>query len=589
MYMEFLEKIREIGVLHIIEKSEGVSDNEELTQQMQLKIKLSALLRRLKNEIPKGEQPKEVDKRSDGNSLLSQIEEKYTSYEQLNQKLQMLEREAERMEVWGAFAQKRLDDIENAGIDIKFFCCNVRKFDQEWEVLYNAFEIDTVGTLKYFVTVTDTGTIVDIDADPVKLNSNNVSELRNEIEICKDDINKVRQSIKKFSVEHYNNLVLFSEQIISKIDFTKVVLSTRSEADDRIMFIEGWCPEENTELLSEYLESSGVYYESFEPTEEEKVPIKLKNNKFAKMFEMIGDLYDLPNYNEIDLTPFFAPFFLLFFGMCVGDMAYGMMLVAAAIFMRRKAAPSMKSVFTLAIWMGVSTIVLGFFTGTFFGFSLIDAKISWLEKFKAYMLDSNKIFYASLIIGAVQILFGMIIKTVGSIMRFGWSAALSSIGWLIIILGMGGTYAASLTLNIEPHIVDYLYYGFGGVGAVLVFVLNNIKRNPLINVGAGLWDAYNMATGILGDLLSYIRLFALGICSGVMGFVFNDLAIKMSGDIPVLNILIMLVIMAFGHGINIFMAVLGAFVHPMRLTFVEFYKNAGFEGGGKKYKPFKQI
>jgi V/A-type H+-transporting ATPase subunit I len=154
---------------------------------------------------------------------------------------------------------------------------------------------------------------------------------------------------------------------------------------------------------------------------------------------------------------------------------------------------------------------------------------------------------------------------------------------------MGGTYAASLTMDIEPHIIQYLYYGFGGVGAVLVFILNNVKRNPLINVGAGLWDAYNMATGILGDLLSYIRLFALGICSGVMGFVFNDLAIKMSGDIPVLNILIMILIMAFGHGINIFMAVLGAFVHPMRLTFVEFYKNAGFEGGGKKYKPFKQV
>jgi V/A-type H+-transporting ATPase subunit I len=98
-----------------------------------------------------------------------------------------------------------------------------------------------------------------------------------------------------------------------------------------------------------------------------------------------------------------------------------------------------------------------------------------------------------------------------------------------------------------------------------------------------------MATGLLGDLLSYIRLFALGISSAVMGFVFNDLAMKMSGDIPVLNIIIMLIIMMIGHGINIFMAGLGGFVHPMRLTFVEFYKNAGFEGGGKKYKPFRQV
>lgn len=589
VYLEFLEKIREIGVLHIIEKAEGVSDNEELSKQMQLKIKLNALLRRLKNELPKGSEIRAVDLNSDGAKLLEEIEAKYSSLELQNQKLQLLDREAERMEVWGAFSQNRLNDLYKSNIELNFYCCNIRKFDQEWEVLYNAFEIDTIGTLRYFVTVTKPGTTIDIDADPIKLNDKNSLELRSEIEECKREIVEIKQEIQNFTIEHFNNIKLFNEQISGKIDFTKVILNTTIEVDDRIMLLEGWCPEESTQALNEYLEASEVYYESVEPVEEDKVPIKLKNNKFTRLYEMIGELYDLPNYNEIDLTPFFAPFFLLFFGMCVGDMAYGMLLVAGAIYLRIKASPAMKPVFSLAIWMGMSTIVLGFFSGTFFGFSLMDVNIPWIEKFKAYMLDSNKIFYASLIIGAVQILFGMIIKTVGSIIRFGWAAALSSIGWLLIILGMGGTYAASLTMDIEPHIIQYLYYGFGGVGAVLVFILNNVKRNPLINVGAGLWDAYNMATGILGDLLSYIRLFALGICSGVMGFVFNDLAIKMSGDIPVLNILIMILIMAFGHGINIFMAVLGAFVHPMRLTFVEFYKNAGFEGGGKKYKPFKQV
>jgi V/A-type H+-transporting ATPase subunit I len=99
-----------------------------------------------------------------------------------------------------------------------------------------------------------------------------------------------------------------------------------------------------------------------------------------------------------------------------------------------------------------------------------------------------------------------------------------------------------------------------------------------------------MASGLLGDLLSYIRLFALGICSGIMGFVFNDLAIKLSSNAPpVVSQLLMLFILIVGHGLNIFMSALGSIVHPMRLTFVEFYKNVGFEGGGKKYKPFKYI
>jgi V/A-type H+-transporting ATPase subunit I len=154
---------------------------------------------------------------------------------------------------------------------------------------------------------------------------------------------------------------------------------------------------------------------------------------------------------------------------------------------------------------------------------------------------------------------------------------------------MGGTAALDATVGLNPQVVKYLYYGFGGLGGLLVFILNDIKRNPLINVGAGLWDSYNMATGLLGDVLSYVRLFALSISGSVMGFVFNDLAIKLSGDIPVVSPIIMIIIMLFGHGINIFMSALGAFVHPLRLTFVEFYKNAGFEGGGKKYNPFASI
>lgn len=242
----------------------------------------------------------------------------------------------------------------------------------------------------------------------------------------------------------------------------------------------------------------------------------------------------------------------------------------------------------LVIWLGSSTVVMGFISGTFFGFSLLDAKIEWLEKFKVIMLDSNKLFYASLIIGVIQILYGIFVKAFGIVRRFGWAASLSTWGWLFILVGMGGTYVAGTAFHLDTMITNYVMYAFGGIGALLVFILNDVKRNPLINVGAGLWDAYNMATGLLGDVLSYVRLFALGICGSVMGFVFNDLAltIKDGISIPGVNILVMLIIMLLGHGINIFMAALGAFVHPMRLTFVEFYKNAGFEGGGKKYKPF---
>jgi V/A-type H+-transporting ATPase subunit I len=126
------------------------------------------------------------------------------------------------------------------------------------------------------------------------------------------------------------------------------------------------------------------------------------------------------------------------------------------------------------------------------------------------------------------------------------------------------------------------------VAGVLILLLNNPKRNVLINFGAGLWDAYGMISGLFGDLLSYIRLFALGISSGILGFVFNQLAMSLKPDNIILGPIVMIIVLLIGHGITIFMAALGAFVHPMRLTFVEFYKNAGFEGGGKPYTPFER-
>jgi V/A-type H+-transporting ATPase subunit I len=134
--------------------------------------------------------------------------------------------------------------------------------------------------------------------------------------------------------------------------------------------------------------------------------------------------------------------------------------------------------------------------------------------------------------------------------------------------------------------IHIIILGIAGLG---IYIFNHPKRNVFVNIGAGLWDTYNMITGFAGDLLSYIRLFALGLSSAILGLVFNKLAMDLSPDIIVVKQLVFLIILIFGHGLNIFMSGLGSFVHPMRLTFVEFYKNAGFTGGGKEYKPFRKL
>ena len=125
------------------------------------------------------------------------------------------------------------------------------------------------------------------------------------------------------------------------------------------------------------------------------------------------------------------------------------------------------------------------------------------------------------------------------------------------------------------------------IGGLMAYLYNSPDKNIFVNIGLGLWDSYNMATGLLGDILSYVRLFALGLSGGILASVFNSLAVGMSPDNVIAGLIVMVLIFVIGHAINIFMNVLGAMVHPMRLTFVEFFKNAGYEGGGKEYNPFK--
>ncbi len=595
VYEEFLNKIREIGVLHIIEKDGGVAENEELNLKNQLSVRLNLVIRKLKSLVDSEINPS--DSVVDGLELLEKAESMFDSVEQDFQRLQQAERERERMEVWGKFSHQRISQLREAGFDLYFYQVNLRKFDQEWEAKYNLFEIDTVGAVRSFVVMVPKGTEVDIDADEIKLGAHTVEEMDLELSKIKLDISNLQASQKEFALKMLPLLLRFKLIIDGDADLIKVHLNTSSVAENYVKVIEGWCPEDRTQELDSYLKSTEIYHEVATPEMDEAAPVKLKNGKFSKMYESIGELYDLPNYHELDLTPFFAPFYLLFFGLCLGDAAYGLIVVLGALFMMRKAKPAMKSILKLAVWLGSSTVLMGIVSSTFFGFNLLELDWAILEPLKkvrmfgqefSLLLNPDQLFNTALVLGAIQIIFGMMVKTYGLIRRYGISAALSTIGWLILIFGMGGTYAfGMMNPEIPAQNLNLYYYIFLAVGGLLVFVLNDVKRNPLINIGSGMWDAYNMATGILGDLLSYIRLFALGISGSVMGFVFNDLAINMSGDIPVISTIVMIIIMLIGHGINIFMAGLGAFVHPMRLTFVEFYKNAGFEGGGKKYRPFK--
>ncbi|MDX9909650.1 MAG: V-type ATPase 116kDa subunit family protein, partial [Mariniphaga sp.] len=371
----------------------------------------------------------------------------------------------------------------------------------------------------------------------------------------------------------------FSEQ--------NALLQTAEEVEGKVKLLEGWVPEIKKSELDTYLEENHILHTCEEPADDDKVPILLENNRFSRLYEIIGELYDLPNHKELDLVPFFAPFYMMFFGFALGDAGYGLFIIIAAQLMKRK-FPNIKSVLSLAQWLGLGTVIFGALTGTFFGIALADAKIPFLEGAKDYMISTDQLFSLSIIVGAIQVLFGMVLKVFNITRVKGFLYSLSTIGWLILLIGLASVWGLKTKGVITPETAGLVQTIIFVISGILILLLNNPKRNIFINVGAGLWDIYGMTTGLLGDLLSYVRLFALGISSAILGMVFNNMAMSLKPDIVIVGPLVMIIILLAGHGITIFMSGLGAFVHPIRLTFVEFYKNAGFTGGGKAYTPFSE-
>jgi V/A-type H+-transporting ATPase subunit I len=521
-------------------------------------------------------------------AVLAAYEQLKAQQDELNIQQQGLQKEFESMSVWGDFDLEMIEKLRQAGMALKFYSCRERDFQAAWQARFDTVQIAVINSLVYFVAFTPVGTTEEPDAEKIRLSSRSLSQLASDLNHTKAQLQEIDIQLNQMAAAHLNNLKEARRQINERIDLNKVHLQTEKKADNYLMLLEGWVPEIREVGLLEALGGLDVYYVGVAPAKDDNsVPVLLKNNRFARLFEPVGELYDMPNYHELDLTPMFAPFFLMFFGLCLGDAGYGLLLLTAALLVRPKAKPAMKPLMNLVACLGVGTMVFGAISGTFFGIPLLDMDWAWLTSFKNFMLNPDQLFNLALIIGAVQIIFGMFVKVIGQIRRYGWAYSLETWGWLILILGIGGLYLADKNGLLPPDTVRYTRYGVLGISGVFILLLNMPGRNPFINIGAGLWNSYNMVTGLMGDLLSYIRLFALGISGSVMGLVFNQLAVQMSGNIPVVSWIIMLIILIIGHSLNIFMSGLGAFVHPMRLTFVEFYKNSGFEGGGKKYKPFK--
>jgi V/A-type H+-transporting ATPase subunit I len=579
--MSFLKDLQEQGVVHVAKKEIQISDVLE-QKYAQLTQCENTILFLTKREI----EPTLQENKSNEKEIIETIKQKQKELENLETKLEETLKRCEKALPWGDFSPELIGRLKQQNIHLQFYTLSKKKYTEIVQKDLPLVLLSEQGNQVLVALVQTGSSTFEMDAEEIKLPETPCSKLKEQIAVLKNAIETIELDFDEFAANSIHKLKEYKAKLIDEIKFEAVIANTQKQADAKLMVLEGWVPKSKKLVLNRFLDKSNVVYLSQRATPGDDIPVLLKNNRFSKLFEPIGSMFSLPNYAELDLTVFFAPFFMLFFGFCLGDAGYGLLFLIGAGIYKIKAAKEIKPYLTLIQFLGLATILFGAISGTLFGVNLIETELPFTNNLRNLFLDPNKMFSLSLLLGGVQILFGLFIKAANQAKQFGFQYALATLGWITILIGSVTYFLLVRVELIQPNTsILYLILGAGGF---FVLFFSDPGVNIFARIGKGIWDFYSTVTGIFGDLLSYIRLFALGLSSAILGFVINDIGIQILGSSKILGPVFFAVFLILGHTLNILISSLGSFVHPMRLTFVEFYKNAGFTGGGKEYLPFKK-
>ena len=604
-YEGFISSLRQQGVVHVQQLQQGAS-SQELQQALDLESRYVAALRVLDSAAKTYQvapHAPALGQASDSLEVLTRIENIQAEEQTLMHERDAIEKDIRVLEPWGNFDMKALQRLAQAsGLTVGFFRCSSKFFRQEWADHYFAIPVNEMSKSTYFLTFSEEKP--DIEAEQIFLPQESLQEKRAQLDSVLQKLDLIHGELLYIEKQLRSVLLDGQSQTRDSIQLERVHLSDERVAGDSLRLLVGWVRADRTEELTTVLDADHIFYEMEDPAFEDDVPVQITNGRFTSLFEPILRMYSLPNYHDLDPSFYFAPFFMLFFGLCLGDGGYGLLVLFGGLAVAKFCKGDVCNYGRLMAWLGMMTVICGLLMGTFFGIDLSQQDWAFLAPVKPYFLNDNGVgpifgyspmMVLSVIIGLIQVLLGMMLKGCKAVKNYGFAYGIGTFCWvaaIILAVILYGLPACGVQL---PQAVQYILMALIGISALGIFFYNSpgSYRRPLLgllgNIGGGVWATYGMATGLLGDLLSYIRLFALGLTGGVLGGVFNSLAIDMTSSLPVMVRWIpMILILLAGHGITFALSMISAFVHPMRLTFVEFFKNADFEGGGKEYSPFRK-
>jgi V/A-type H+-transporting ATPase subunit I len=410
----------------------------------------------------------------------------------------------------------------------------------------------------------------------------NIARLHTELEAVEQNTREILSVLSGLG-EYRGAVRLYFDKISREIELeeAKATLITT----ERAIVLTGWVTEPNTEALASLLANYETAYEFADPEPEDEVPVYLKNNALTEPLNMVTDMYSLPAYGNIDPNPLILPFFCIFFGLMLNDMAYGLILIAASIFVKVKSGGDlrggMKNASGLLLLCGITTLISGFLSGSLFSNAVptiskiltgTEVNLPWPTLFDP-LYDPMTVLIFSLVLGAIQIVVGMAIKAYIQI-RDAKRKGKTGRGIFDAICDVGSWYVLFAGLGLLAAGIPWV-----AIAGAAMLVLTQGRNSPSIpgKIMGGLGSLYDI-TSYLSDVLSYSRIMALMLSGGVIGMVFNTL-----GAIPN-NIFIFIPIFLIGHSFNLGLNIIGTFVHAARLQYLEFFGKF-YEDGGKPFKP----
>lgn len=423
--------------------------------------------------------------------------------------------------------------------------------------------------------------------------------LNERIKSAEEEIQKMNEEILTY-LNDRENFLIAHDYFVARAEKYEVL--GKLSKSDNTFYIEGFTLEESSlELQKALNDKFGCYTELIKPNEKEEVPVVLRNNTFSSPTEGVVESYSLPKRGEVDPTSVMSIFYYIFFGLMLSDMAYGLIMAIGCMVVLKKFKTmelGMKQNVKMFMYCGLSTAIWGLIFGSFFGDvievvseTFFNASWSTPRLWFSPIDDPMKLLMYCLGFGIIHIFVGLGMKFYMCIKAHDIKSAIYDVLFWYFLVGGGIIYFMSMQMfadisgmgfTLDPFIGSIGGY-LAGIGAVgIIATAGRSSKSPAIRIMKGVYGLYG-ATSYLSDILSYSRLLALGLATGVIASVFNQMGAMAGGGF--VGAIVFILVFTAGHSLNIGLNVLGAYVHSNRLEFVEFFSKF-YEGGGKKFNPF---